>query len=323
MFTDPIQFYFVKSGTRPTQEGDLTIIMNQLGTYAESYFKLKKDDNSLTIDYNDSPMHSVLNFKPKPTLSDSVISSQMTLTCEKMDNTSVGLLKGIVKSMGYRIFNPSIEAFISVDPNLMDLTTIKLDEKIKRIFEIKKLEPVYQIINSLVFYAKDTKDGSIHLVNKHLIQSAIEVRIDIKKAKNFSVKIAPDISTFIALTDRGIAPIEFYKTLFNQKNKKLLEANLSGFSSKVAEEDLYISPVFFYLDRNTQSFISLNKKKSITIKDKIKKGESIEEHVMDIVKKHQIEPLLAIKYPYSIEYETEINGDILPRLNLSIFVDEQ
>lgn len=321
MFTDPIKFFFTKSIPHGALESDLQIIADQLGAYTDSGFTLKQDPTSITITYNNAKHKAVLSIDPKSKYSDTAVSNQMVLTCERLDNTSVNLLRSIINGLGFRVYNPLLGGYATTDSNLIDLTTGETEEAIRKIFKIKKLTPLFRYINSLVFFARDPKDNSIHLCNRHLIQNAIEDQIDISKAGNFSVKVAPDLATFIALADRGIVPVAFYNTLFNEKGP-VLYANFSGFNLTHVNCDIYLSPVFFYLDRVQQSFISLGQKKTISVLDKVVRGKSLKKYVEGLVKKHQIGPLIAVKIPTDIQFHT-LNGVVYPRINISIFVDQR
>jgi len=322
MPNDSVKFYFIKPGVRGSLHDDMQAISAQLGVYANDRFGLKTNRTSITINYNDTNIESVLSIEPEEKHKDTAISSQMILSCDQSDDVSVNLLKGIVKGMGYRVYNPKISGYSVTDPNLLDLTTGELEGQIIKLFQSKKLVPIYRFVNSLVFYAKDPKDKGVHLANRHLIQSALEKKVDIRQAKNFSVRVAPDIATFVALADRGIIPTSFYHKLYSG-DKKVHHHNLSGINLNRANTDLYLSPVFFYLDRAKQSFVSLGHKKSINILKKIKKGSSIKRFVLQVVKQNNIEPLIAVKYPNDVKFLTEKNGQIIPRINISIFVDQQ
>lgn len=322
MRVDPIKFYFIKPGAHGSLNDDLKTITEQLGTY-ENSLGITTDHNSLTISYPDTNIKATLSSNQNSNLNDIAISSQMTLTCDPKDNVSVNLLKGIVKSMGYRVYNPSFGSFSTVDPNLMDLTTAQLNAKIIKIFEHNRLIPLFQYINSLIFYAKDPTDDSIHLVNRHLLQSALELSVDDSKDHDdFSVKIAPDIAVFIALADRGVIPTSFYHKLYSG-DKDVYHHNLSGLDLTNVETDIYLSPVFFQLDRATQSFVSLSKTKPINVFKKIDQGESLKSFISQTVVQHNIEPLLAVRYPNSIQFMTENTGRVVPRINTSIFVGPQ
>ena len=300
---------------------DLRTISDQLGTYTDNGYGLKKDSTSITISYDESNTKSVLSIDPKNT-SDTVVSNQMTLICERNDNVSVNMLKNIVKNMGYRVYNPALESYTAVDPNLMDLTTAAIESKILQIFIMKKLVPLYRFINTLIFYAKDPGDGSIHLINRHLLQSSIDSQVDIAKANNFSLKICQDMATFIALSDRGLVPANFYHALHNHSGD-VLHTNLSGFDLDNVNSDIYLSPVFFSLDRSQQLFVPLRRNVNLLVLNKVNKGGSLKKYVHGLVEKFQIQPLIAVKYPQNIEFYTDKSSEIFPRMNISIFVEQQ
>ena len=316
MFTEPIIFYFIKTGPHGNLFDDLQTISNQLGTYAGSGFGLKSDKNSLTISYNNTQFQAVLIAQSKAKNKDIAVSNQLILTCEKTDGVSLNLLRGIVKSMGYRIYNPTLSSYSAVDPNLIDLTTTEIDAKIIKIFSDKKLVPIYRYINSLVFYAKDPKDGSIHLINSHLLSFLIDNKSIYPKQKQFSTKVAEDIGTFIALLDRNLIPLDFYQHYHHPSNI----INLSGFDINKLEEDIRILPVYFRLDIQKQQFSQLNKAKFTPNPKNVNKGMSLKKLIINDLKKiNHKENIISVKISRNINYIEE-GSNLIPLLSASIFL---
>ncbi|OGC49196.1 hypothetical protein A2W32_01800 [candidate division WWE3 bacterium RBG_16_37_10] len=323
MIANSIKFYLVRDYKAGSLQNDFNKIIDYLGSYNDLLSLKKESASKVIIAYNDSPYTATLITGSDPTKKETVQSNQITLTCNQSDNNSVNLVKSIASSIGYRIWNPIINGFCANDPNLVDLTTVQLEAKIYNIFKLKRMVPIYQYRSALVFYALDPKDKSVHLINRHLLQAMLYSKKDISAAKDFNVKVAEDITTFVALSDRGIMPNNFYHTLYKKDKGKVLHVNLSYFDIDKVNSDAYLAPIFFHLDRNKQKFISLGHIRAIDIHEIILKGVSIKKTIDGWVKKFKIEPLIAVKYPADIDFVIEKNGKVVPRFNISVFVDQQ
>src|SRR3989344_7595064 len=210
MFTDPVQFYFIKIGAHSPLSLDLQKITDQLGTYAGDGIYLKREPDSLTISYENTPIKSVLQIKENSKHVDTVISNQMILTCERVDNTSVNLLRNIIKNMGYRDFNPTLGCYNAADPDLLDLTTMRLDERIKKIISQNDYNPIFNYRNNLVYFAQPKGKLAIYQINSDLLLHIIEKGPTSSAGKpanfdkkDFAVMVASDLAHFIALYDRG------------------------------------------------------------------------------------------------------------------------
>ena len=140
-----------------------------------------------------------------------------------------------------------------------------------------------------------------------------------KKQKNFSTKVADDISQFIALFDRGLIPISFYPYSF--KTQSIV--NFSGFNESAIEEDVIITPIFFKLASIKQAFHPLTNVPYLG-EHIIKKGFSFESYLDQMTKNPFFKAnILCTKVAGDISYEYLKNGKVIPRLTFSIFLNQQ
>ena len=315
-FNQSTDYYIIKEGELKDLSLEFDKLVNYLGTLAD--FKIKVRGNKATISYPKSSTQSFLTNKIKK-YSDTTISPQITFTCEKKDGETIRFLNSAIKNYGFRIFNPKTHSFLVNDDNLTDLSTINIEPELINIFNAYGLAPLFKYQNSMVYYAKELKGESIHLVNRHLLEFLLKNSDKTKKQESFSVKVADNISTFIALFDRGLIPISFYPYYFSPENI----INYSGFNTTSLKLDVIITPVFFELVLSRQTFRPL---KNIPYlgETTIKKGFSISSYLNQITKNPFFKgKILSTKVAADVSYEFIKKGLIIPRLTLSIFLDEQ
>jgi len=313
MFTDPIQFFFVKQGAHGPLGDDLQTITDQLGTYASDGIGIKREATSLTIFFDESSMKSVLQMEKNSTLSDTKISNQMILTCEKQDNLSVNLLRNIIRHMGYRVYNPELGCYNTNDPDLLDMTTFGLDDKVRTIIKNNGFKPLFNYRNNLIYFAQKQNQKAIYQINSNLLLHLVEKGESDFEKQDFAVKVASDIGHFIAFYDRGMIQGGFY-----EKTKKII--NHSGLDLSKLKRDLHVRPVFFHFNSERQTFEQL--KASIEKRDLLKKGSNIKTYPKKILETLKIKnKFLAAKIKRSVDFEKNDEEELIPRLNMVIFVD--
>ena len=295
MLSDPVHFLLVKDHSFQNPMADLEKIVAYLSTVGGVRADMNID-NQVEISYDGSPIKAFVKVDPT--------SLQLLLTCERQDNVAVNLLRLACPGIGYRIYNPVLKCFMVNELTLMDLTTIPLAPFLKQIFKKNSLEPLFQYRSAMIFYARSLKDNTIHLVNNHLLAYFLEKK-QLKKLKEISVEVAPDIATFVALFDRGLIPTNFYKTYLHPKFKIV---NLNGFDFEKLNQDIFFTPIFFKLDKIRQTFkqISPNMRK-----DFLKKGSSVTAHIKG--------DFLVAKVANDIDFEIDKKGKMIPRMTFSIF----
>lgn len=313
IFNDPVNYYLVRGHRLGSLEADFKRITDYLLTFVGEVGLTKENEGSVIVSYVDTDLKARLNTTLNSKAQDSVISQQITLTCEKADNVSVNLLKNVTKTIGYRIFNPQTKSFLVIDPNLLDLTTVKVNAKLQKIFTAYKLTPLFQFQNAMVFYAKDTK-GRIHLVNRHLLEFFLEDPELISSENNFSVVVAPDIGRFVALFDRGLIPISYYE--FINRQEKVI--NQSGFDLEKLKQDIILDPIFFQLNLEKQSFDQIGTP-SLNQHIEVTEGRSALIALSRVLKK-QKRRYLSLKFAQDIGFK-KIGKNLIPKIKLSIYLD--
>lgn len=281
-------------------------------------FRIEIRNNEASIFSLDSGKTSYLKFKIKEG-KDISLNSQIVYSIEQNDWESVKSLNNAIKNYGYRLFNPNLGFFLVNNDALTDLSVISLESKIKKIFAKLGFIPLFKYENSLVYYVQDKKNKSIHLANRHLLEFLLSNDKSEVDKKRFSIKVADDISHFIALFDRGLIPISFYQTYFG--NQKII--NLSGYNLSKSDEDIIITPVFFEFVSSKQAF--RNSQKIPFIKENlIKKGGSIENYLKQIDQGSFFKSkIICAKIAQDINFEIGKKKNPMPRLTVSIFLDEQ
>jgi len=308
-FADPVRFYLVNSEKSENAGTALDSILAYFGTLGD--VTIRKEGAQEVISYSETPMKAVFEIPIKT-------PQQICLICEKFDNVTISLLKNIVGKIGYRIFNPQTLSFMVADPNLVDLTTIKVESKIRKVLRFYKLKPLFFYRDSLVYYAKGKSDR-IHLVNRHLLDYLVTKKgARLSVHKNFSVEVARDMGHFIALYDRGLIPVSFYKAL-NQPNGVI---NQSGFDIDKIIENTYVILAFFNFDPEKQIFTQLNSDKFPTAPQLFKRGGSVEKNIRKI--SSRITPrakILGIKIANQVNFQPDTRGKLIPLLTVSLFLE--
>ena len=202
-------------------------------------------------------------------------SKEIILTCPDNDSASIPL----IKNLHLRIFDCRLRAYLPNDPNLL-----AVDGQTNPIFFRYGLKPVFRYRNSLVFFCRD-KTGRIHLINRHLLEY-LNHHPDAPKSKDFSVIVAKNIATFIALTDRGLIPLNYY-----QYSKNI---NLAGINPGPKIDQRIIC---FQLDEPNQAFIQTDRE------------------LTAVPKKY-----LAVKVGPDVDYQLSKNK-LIPRLNVSVYLE--
>lgn len=299
MFKHPVYYHLTNDQNSANAKIDFKKITDYLLTFVGDVGIKNQKDGSVVVTYSETPLTAVLKTSGK-------LNRQITLTCEKEDNVSVGLIKNITKSINYRIFNPQTLSYLVNDPGILDLTTANVDEKILKTIKKYGLSPLFQYRDSLVFYAKD-KSGKIHLINRHLLEFLSSDASKNSKGKytnEFSVVVAKNISRFVALFDRGLIPISFYKTT----DLDAEVSNLSGFDIDKLQRAVIVEKINFLLDSEKQSFTQ-NSSELI----EIKKGKPL-------IKSLNIKNCLAVKIAQDVSYDLA-GKDLIPKLKVLVFLD--
>lgn len=233
-------------------------------------------------------------------------TGQITVILNPNDSITISLIANIAKGISLRIYNPQTNSYLLNDPNIFDLTSFKINPKIESIISKYNLTPLYQYRDSLVFFAK-AADGSVHLINRHLLEYLLENNIEKLPKDEFNIKVSDSIDEFVALFDRGLIPLSFHKYL--SEDSKIV--NLSGLDIKSVYTDLSVFPVYFSFDKENQSYIQ-NENLSYPNRIDIKKHGSIIKSMSDI-------PYRALKIAGDISYEM-VSKKLKPKISISVFI---
>ena len=312
-----INYFVLAEGSLDDASLEFDKIVNFLST--RDNFRVSIKSNEASIFSLDSGKTSFLKFKIEKKTKDVSFNNQIVYSIEKDDWESAKSLNNAIKNYGYRLFNPTFGFFLVNSENLTDLSALSPDKKINDIFKSFGLAPLFKYENSLVYYAIDKKDKSIHLVNRHLLEFLSLNQKAVADKKYFSIKVADDISHFIALFDRGLIPISFYQAYF--EGNKII--NLSGYNLLKTDENIIITPVFFEFVSNRQAFRS-GQKTPFMKENIIQKGGSIENYLKQLDEGAFFKSkIICVKVAQDVSFEIDKNKKPIPRLTVSIFLDEQ
>ena len=299
-----IRFNLVRDNPVGDLAGDLKKITDYLLTFVGDISLKSSDEGSVVINYIGTPVTATLKTDSDLRKRETTESGQMTLSCDNKDQLSVHLIKNVTGRIGYRIFNTQTHSYLVNDPNILDLTTAPIETRINKIFKKYNLTPLFQYRDSLVFFAKN-KSGSIHLVNRHILEHLRNNTKVKSPKKEFSVVVASNIGSFVALFDRGLIPLSYYKCLDN--DTKVI--NLSGFNIDKFAREIYVEPIYFNLDLPRQIFVQGNAPPGTLVK----KGRSL-------IKIFKLKKYLAIKISQDVTF-IQKGKSLIPKLSVSIYLD--
>lgn len=197
------------------------------------------DENSLIINYANSSFNAECLIK----------SGKILLRTFEDDSITINLIKNISANSGFRIFNNK-GYFLPNDPKLLDVSSIGIKPEIMNIFHKIGLIPLFQYLDSLIFFVKDKKN-KVYLVNRHYLNFLLNNSNEKINKKELFVLVSADIATFIALFDRGLISLIFPK----YQNSDIKVTNLSGFDISKLASDVKLQVTNFRLDKEKQTFI--------------------------------------------------------------------
>lgn len=211
-------------------------IIGYLMTFVGDIEVKKESETSTTIYYVGSPATAFLKLEK---------TGQLTVNVSPDDNITISLINNMAQSLGFRVYNPQINAFLPNDVNIYDLTTIKVDPNVKNLLNLYRLTPLFQYRNTLIFFCLNKK-MEVVLVNRHFLEFIINSEKLIINTKEIAVKVAENISQFIALFDRG---------LINLTNPDSVIINLSKFDLQNLPKDTKLNIINFIFDEENQNFM--------------------------------------------------------------------
>lgn len=211
-------------------------IIEYLLTFVGDIEVKKESENSAVIYYLRTPTVAFLKTEK---------TKQITITISLNDNVTINLINNLTTSLGFRIYNPQFNCYLPNNVNILDLTTIKVDPNIMNVLNLHHLTPLFQYRDSLIFFCLNKK-MEVVLVNRHYLEYLLTNK-DLKSiATELFIKVAENVSKFIALFDRGLISL-------TNPNSKII--NLSGFDLQNLPKNTKLNIINFVFDEINQSFI--------------------------------------------------------------------
>jgi hypothetical protein len=222
---------------------DLTIILKKISDYLNTF------TGDITVKQQNESEIEIIYSSTSFSATAKVDREKIILTTHEDDSITINLIKNISNNSNFRIFNVK-GYFLPNDPKLMDISSIGIDKKIFDIFKKENLKPVFQYRNSLIFFCLNKKEEVV-LINRHYLEYLLTTNHEPLITKELFVKIAPEISTFISLFDRGLISLVFPK--YQNNDTKVI--NLSGFDIQNLDDNTLLQVTNFRLDKEKQQFI--------------------------------------------------------------------
>jgi hypothetical protein len=222
---------------------DLSIILSKISDYLNTF------TGDITVKQLNKSEIEIIYSSTSFSATAKVDGEKIILTTHEDDSVTINLIKNISNNSNFRIFNIK-GYFLPNDPKLMDISSVGIDKKIFDIFKKENLKPVFQYRDSLIFFCLNKKEEVV-LINRHYLEYLVSTNHQSPITKELFVKIAPDITVFIALFDRGLISLVFPK--YQSNDTKVI--NLSGFDIQNLDDNSLLQVTNFRLDKDKQQFI--------------------------------------------------------------------
>jgi len=222
---------------------DLSIILSKISDYLNTF------TGDITVKQLNESEIEIIYSSTSFSATAKVDGEKIILTTHEDDSVTINLIKNISNNSNFRIFNVK-GYFLPNDPKLMDISSVGIDKRIYDIFKKENLKPVFQYRDSLIFFCLNKKEEVV-LINRHYLEYLVSTNHQSLITKELFVKIAPDITVFIALFDRGLISLVFPK--YQNNDTKII--NLSGFDIQKLDDNSLLQVTNFKLDKDKQQFI--------------------------------------------------------------------
>jgi hypothetical protein len=227
---------------------DLSMILSKISDYLNTFtgdIEIKEKRNEDASDESIEIIYSSTSFSA----SAKVVGEKIILTTHEDDSITINLIKNISNNSNFRIF--SVKGyFLPNDPKLMDISSVGIDKRIYDIFKKENLKPVFQYRDSLIFFCLNKKEEVV-LINRHYLEYLLVPNPHTLTPSELSVVVSPNVSSFIALFDRGLISLVFPK--YQNNDTKII--NLSGFDIQKLDDNSLLQVTNFKLDKDKQRFI--------------------------------------------------------------------
>jgi hypothetical protein len=231
-----ISYYLVKFDDG-NLTGDFARILELLGGYPQLHIEPTGATSvRITHEKSNQPVElTITPFRMVPALGEKM---GMLLTLGRTDSAALHLLRGIARSVGYRVFHTAYQALMVQDPDLVDAGQLDPSEKIAAIFREIHLKPVYLHSETSVQYGISDTDRSVHIINPGMFQYFYDNGVDANSTAEFSYPVASSIVQFAAYYDAGLIPTNFYR--YFRRDQKII--NYSFIDVRSPERPLRIRP---------------------------------------------------------------------------------
>lgn len=246
------------------------------------------------------------------------------LSISKEDYQTFGKLRKFLSRLPdrYRVYSQQLHCYLPEDIDLVSLefgsVNIKTFEALKRY----SLLPIYFSQENQVYYALGLTDGSVHLVNPHLLEYVYDKVIPEAKLPELSYPVATDLNHFSAMYDKELVPFHFYE--YYGRSTKII--NYSFFDIQRPDRKVFIKPYIFEFRVESGRFYTYAGPDggSLLAMDKIRPGETLDQAITRILSVDlKISPdYLAALVSRHIEFDRDKEGILTPRLVVYVYVDK-
>lgn len=225
------------------EKQDLNLILKKISDYLTSF------TGDITVKFRGNKLLIISYPNASYTAECKIDDKKVVLNTFEDDSVTINLLKNVSSNSGFRIFNTK-GYFLPNDPKLMDVSSIGIKREVMDIFKEVNLIPLFQYRDSLIFFCINKKK-EVCLINRHYLEFLLISSPQSLISNELFVEVSPDISTFIALFDRGLISLVFPK--YQDSDTKI--TNLSGFNIDKLDKNTSLQVTNFRLDKEKQTFV--------------------------------------------------------------------
>lgn len=247
-------------------------------------------------------------------------SSRIEVETERVA-PSINMFKHYIEKLNWRIYSTKLKCYLPKSYELYDKYAGAAYADLAEIFKAHNLEELFQVSGTYIFYARNTSDDSIHIINHHLLYYLFKAK-KVVKSEEFSYKVAENINEFVAKYDSLIVPFNFYSH-YKRKSPKIV--NSSHFDIEKITRKVFIKPYIFELNNKKNGFYLVGTEQGSQLyMDKIKKGENLDAALKRILKEEVevAENYIGAHVHPNVEFDLDRNGKLAPRLVVSLYIHE-
>lgn len=181
-------------------------------------------------------------------------------------------------------------------------------------------KPLFMQQITQIIFTESLKDSGIHIINNYLLKYFMEPGSIREDTDEFSYRVAPNISRFIAMDDQRLIPRSFYS--YYKKSTKII--NESYFNIDNPGRKVFVKPYIFELDNVKQGFHDIaSEGSSLLWADKIRQGERLNDTLLRVLTELGVaEDYIAARVLPDIEFDRDKEGKLTPSLKVFVYVDK-